>query len=201
MDHKEPWDKDYKSRGRLWGGSARRLPDLPEGSLVLELGCGNGKTLASMISKPWKIMAVDISFQALRLCGPSKAERLAADVRYLPFKDGVFGALFAFHVTGHLFQEGRRMAASEACRVLEAGGKIFFAEFGLDDFRYGQGEEVEPGTFKRGSGILTHYFSTDEVKDLFSSLRVQSLEVHSWRMRVQGQDLPRSEVEAAFQKS
>ena len=73
MDHKEPWDKDYKSRGRLWGGSARRLPDLPEGSLVLELGCGNGKTLASMISRPWKIMAIDISFQALRLCGPSES--------------------------------------------------------------------------------------------------------------------------------
>jgi len=200
MDRREPWDKDYKSRGRLWGGSARRLPDLPEGSLVLELGCGNGKTLASMISRPWKIMAIDISFQALRLCGPSKAERLAADVRYLPFKDGVFDAIFAFHVTGHLFQEGRRMAASEASRVLEAGGKIFFAEFGLDDFRYGQGEEVESGTFKRGPGILTHYVSTDEVKDLFGSLKVLSLEAHSWRMRVQGQDLPRSEVEAAFQK-
>lgn len=200
MDRLEPWEKDYKNRGRLWGGSTRRLPDLPEGSLVLELGCGNGKTLTPMLSRSWITVAIDISFQALRLCGPSKAERLIADIRHIPFKDEIFDAIFAYHVMGHLVQDGRMMAASEAFRALKVGGKIFFADFGRDDFRYGRGAEIEPGTFRRGPGIITHYFSTDEIKDLFSSLKVLSLEICSWKMRIQGQDLPRSEIEAAFQK-
>ena len=58
--HLKAWDKDYASRGRLWGGAVMDLPHLPEGSAVLELGCGDGKTLSGMPGG-WKIVALDIS--------------------------------------------------------------------------------------------------------------------------------------------
>ncbi|MDD4162704.1 MAG: class I SAM-dependent methyltransferase, partial [Methanothrix sp.] len=65
----------------------------------------------------------------------------------------------------------------------------------------GQGEEVEPGTFQRGEGILTHYFSESEVKELFCDLRPISIGTHCWKLRIKGKDLMRSEVEAVFLKS
>ena len=34
--------------GPLWGGAVHSLPALPDHARVLELGCGNGKTLSAM---------------------------------------------------------------------------------------------------------------------------------------------------------
>lgn len=97
-------------------------PALPEGSNVLELGCGDGKTLAGM-PDGWLSYALDFSLPALRLSRSlSLAARLIlADACRLPFLDSVFDAVFAFHVTGHLLLPGRRALAAEAARVLVPG--------------------------------------------------------------------------------
>ena len=199
------WDRDYSSRGRLWGGSVRGLPHLPEGTSVLELGCGDGKTLAVM-PRSWKAVALDISPQALRLSrrvlpGTNLTNLILADARLLPFREKSFDAVFAFHVTGHLLLQGRETLAREVARVLRVGGNLFFREFGAEDMRNGQGDEVEESTFQRGSGVLTHYFSEREAEDLFRDLMPISVGLHCWKQRVKGVDLARAEVEAVFLKS
>jgi ubiquinone/menaquinone biosynthesis C-methylase UbiE len=199
--HLTAWDKDYRNRGRLWGGAVKDLPQLPPGTAVLELGCGDGKTLAGMPGD-WKTAALDISPEALRLChrtGP-EAELILADASLLPFRGESFDAVFAFHVTGHLLLPARRALAREAARVLRAGGHLFLREFGLDDMRAGNGEEVESGTFRRGEGMLTHYFTEAEVSQLFCDQELQSIRTHRWKLRVKGKDLMRAEIEAVFFK-
>ncbi|MCK9566770.1 MAG: class I SAM-dependent methyltransferase [Methanothrix sp.] len=200
--HLKAWDKDYASRGRLWGGGVKNLPVLPEGSSVLELGCGDGKTL-SALPVDWKIVALDISQEALLLARRLRDDvnLVLADAGRLPLREKSFDAIFAFHVTGHLLATDRSALAREAARVLVPGGRLFFRDFCELDMRSGQGEEVEPGTFRRGSGILTHYFSESEVKELFCDLPITSICMHCWNMRVKGEDLVRAEVEAVFIKS
>ena len=196
------WERDYSSRGRLWGGGVRGLPQLPEGASVLELGCGDGKTLAAMPGG-WKIAALDISPQALRLSRKimPDAKLIQADARLLPFRENSFDAVFAFHVTGHQLLQEREALAREVARVLVRGGKLFFREFGTEDMRNGQGDEVEESTFRRGSGVLTHYFTEREVEELFCDLIPISVGLHCWKQRVRGVDLARAEVEAVFLKS
>lgn len=200
--HSKAWDRDYFSRGRLWGGGVRNVPHLPEGSAVLELGCGDGKTLRGMPSG-WNIAALDISSQALRLTQRvlPGARLILADARILPFRKESFNAVFAFHITGHLLLPGREALAREVARVLCVGGKLFFREFGTEDMRMGQGEEVEAGTSRRGEGIITHYFMEREVEELFSDLSPISIATHRWSLCVRGTDLARAEVEAVFLKS
>jgi len=200
--HLKAWDKDYASRGRLWGGGVKNLPVLPEGSSVLELGCGDGKTL-SALPVDWKIVALDISLEALLLARRLRADvdLILADAGRLPLREKSFDAVLAFHVTGHLLAAGRSALAREAARALVPGGQLFFRDFCELDMRAGQGEEVEPGTFRRGSGILTHYFSESEVEKLFCDLPITSIGTHCWKMRVKGEDLVRAEVEAVFIKS
>jgi ubiquinone/menaquinone biosynthesis C-methylase UbiE len=200
--HLKAWDKDYASRGRLWGGSVMDLPRLPGGSTVLELGCGDGKTL-SALPGDWKIVALDVSPQALRLARRARADAhfVMADASCLPLQENSFDAVFAFHVTGHLLSAERRALACEAARTLLPGGQLFFRDFSKQDMRAGQGEEVEPETFRRGSGILTHYFEECEVKDLFSRMKPVSIATHCWKMRIKGEDHMRAEVEAVFLKS
>ncbi|MFZ3149065.1 MAG: class I SAM-dependent methyltransferase, partial [Methanothrix sp.] len=106
--HLKAWDKDYASRGRLWGGGVKNLPVLPEGSSVLELGCGDGKTL-SALPVDWKIVALDISQEALLLARRLRDDvnLVLADAGRLPLREKSFDAIFAFHVTGHLLATDR----------------------------------------------------------------------------------------------
>ena len=154
--HLKAWDKEYARRGRLWGGGVKDLPPLTEGSAVLELGCGDGKTLASMPSD-WKIVALDVSREALRLAHRVRGDvaLILADASCLPLQSEGFEAVFAFHVTGHLLEKDRCALASEAARALVPGGRLFFRDFCEQDMRAGQGEEVEARSFLRGGGILT----------------------------------------------
>jgi SAM-dependent methyltransferase len=203
------WNREYQQKGRIWRGAPPKLPNLPAGSRVLELGCGNGKTLAAMLKRTWRVAALDLSPLAVRLGGgmaaslrdaPSEADLLVADVASLPFQDDVFDAVFAFHVIGHLRENDRHRAALEAARVLKADGRLFFLEFGVEDMRAGKGEEVEPRTFRRGGGILTHYFSEGEVQELFEMLRPISIGTDRRLTRIRGRDHVRAEVEGEFIK-
>jgi len=200
--HITAWDKDYHSRGRLWGGGVKGMPDLPIGSRVLELGCGSGKTLSAMQERPWKVVALDFSPEALRLSRSDNLyiEFVLADVSCLPFHDRSFDAIFAFHITGHLLQDKRELLAAEVTRVMRRDGKFFFREFELNDMRRGQGEEVERLTFRRGKGVITHYFTEEETIDLFSELRFITVKLNKWKMRVASRDFFRAEIDAVFSK-
>jgi len=201
----DAWQSDYSTRGRLWGGNPSPLPPLSPGTRVLELGCGNGRNLPGMQSRGWDFTGADHAPEALRLSreavkGNPGVALVVADARHLPFRAASFDAVCAFHVTGHLDNEGRHSLAREVYHVLKDGGEVFVREFGDSDFRFGKGKEVEEHSFRRGTGTLTHYFSTDELRDLFGEFTVVSTGEERWSMRVRGRDYPRCEIVATFRK-
>ncbi|TRZ67401.1 MAG: class I SAM-dependent methyltransferase, partial [Methanothrix sp.] len=57
---------------------------------------------------------------------------------------------------------------------------------------------VEERTFRRGRGILTHYFTEEEVIGLFGGLRPVSVGIDVRTTRIRGRDHLRSEVTAVF---
>jgi SAM-dependent methyltransferase len=200
-----PWDEDYLRRGRLWGGSTPSHPRLPQSSRILELGCGNGKTVSSLAQVGCTVTAIDFSGYAALLCrnicmDPDQVRILIADSRKTPFRNNSFDVVIASHITGHISLAGRRQLASEVLRLLIPGGTMHFRDFSTGDFRYGRGRETETGTFTRKNGIATHYFTDDEVLALFSGLSVTSLVQHRWEMRVRGTVFPRAEIVAEFNK-
>jgi MPBQ/MSBQ methyltransferase len=204
-DHVEAWDKDYRIRGSLFGGSPCSLPNLPPGSRVLELGCGNGKTLRAMAINGWDIAAVDYSLQAILMCRERCSSFMIhlarADARTLPFRDNAFDTSFATHVAGHLLAGERVALAKEITRVTKPGGTLYFRDFGTADFRCGEGVLVEHQTFRRASGSITHYFSADEIGSLFSGFRSCSILPERWSLRVRGRDYQREEIVGEFEKT
>ena len=196
------WDEDYRQRGHLWTGALTGVPPLPAAGRILELGCGNAKTLAAFGGDARRITGIDISRHALALARAAvlQAAFCQADARNLPFRDGTFSAVIAYHITGHLTAGGRAALAAEALRVLAAGGVLFIREFSTGDFRCGTGTETEPMTFRRGTGISTHYFTPDELEALFAPARLISLEPRHWVMRIRGKDYPREVIDAVFRR-
>jgi SAM-dependent methyltransferase len=201
----DTWNNAYRTKGRLYGGSPPPLPDLPPGSHILEIGCGDGKGLGPMLSRRWRVTAVDRAPAAVFLCRGLKGREnadglLVADVEELPFRPASFDAVFCSHVLGHLDRRGRSAGAAESARVLRQGGLLFFRGFSTGDMREGSGKEVEPGTYLRDRGIIIHYFIMDEVCSLFSGLTPIDCTTQDWSMRIRGEEFRRSEIVATFRK-
>jgi SAM-dependent methyltransferase len=204
-DDRDTWDNDYSKRGHVWGGAVHPLPILPATARVLELGCGNGKTLSGMLQCGWDVVATDFSLAAATLSRKavspdSSCDVVLSDARVSPFQSGSFDAVFVYHLLGHLTGDDRMVCTGEIERVLSRHGRIFFCEFSERDFRFGKGVEMELGTFVRGNGIRTHYFTVDEVRNLFAVCDEESVRDRSWTMRIRGKEFIRSEIQAVFVK-
>ncbi|MDO9523382.1 MAG: class I SAM-dependent methyltransferase [Methanocorpusculum sp.] len=186
------WQTDYQMRGPRWAGPSYLLPEMPAGNLILETGCGNGKTLSSLGPNA---IGIDISPTAVKLAGSSA---LVGDIRFLPFNDEIFDIIFCWHVLGHLSSSERRTAADEMLRVLKPGGVLYFKDFSRNDFRYGKGAEVEPSSFLRGDGIVTHYFEPEELLSLFGPSVISTA---SWDLRIKGVNNHREEILLSHKKT
>jgi SAM-dependent methyltransferase len=201
---REAWERDYLQRGRRFGGAPPDLPSLPSGSIVLEAGCGDGKTLFAMARRSWEVLAVDFSSEAVRICTRSPffpgMTGIVADLTALPLCNHSCDAVFLSHVIGHAKEKGRRKIASETTRVLKPEGCLFFREFSRVDFRSGSGSLTEEGTRLRGDGIWTHYFTEQEVVDLFPGLSCHAIFEEVWSQKTRAGSVPRAEIIARFRK-
>lgn len=201
---RNPWDREYAMRGSLWRGvsDAGFLQTwLPKGSLVVELGCGDGKFVAGLQGAGFRPVGLDFSRHALRqAAGRVAAPWVLADVRRLPFATASLPAVAARYVLGALRADDRRDAAAEIARALAPGGLVVCEEFSTKDFRTGTGREVEPGTYERNRGILTHYFDADEAHALFPSLRHLSTEEIESTQRIGGGRARRHRWRLAFRR-
>jgi len=197
------WEQDYRLRGERWGGAVHDLPSISEGGRFLEVGCGNGKTLAAVATKNTDVVGIDCSVTAIALARksvPPITPLLVADARALPFTAGSYDTVCAFHVLGHMKKQDRILAAVELSRVLRDGGSLFFRDFSTADMRYGKGMETEPASYQRGDGIITHYFTGEEIVDLFSMLTPVRVWTRTWTLRIRGTEYLRSEIEGIFKK-
>lgn len=205
--HFTAWESDYSTRNALWRGAAKAVPLLPPKTRVLELGCGNGKTAAGIAIQPGvELHALDISPTAVRICKEriaavdGKAEVKVANGLSLQYPDQYFDVVFAYHYFAHMLNDERAIALKEAIRVLKRGGKLYLKEFGTHDFRLGKGKEVEPATFKRGFGIITHYFTEAEVRNLSKELSIEYFESERWKVTLRGKIYPREMLHATYVK-
>ncbi|MBA3231761.1 MAG: class I SAM-dependent methyltransferase [Acidobacteria bacterium] len=94
------------------------------GDLVIDLGCGSGRTL--LWNRDWgaHVVGIDIapffSTEARR-----GVDLLIGDLRKLPFADGTFTRAFSLDVLEHLSPDAVRGMLAEARRVLAPGGTLF----------------------------------------------------------------------------
>lgn len=103
----------------------RALRDIPQGSLVLDAGCGTGEFSGYLAEMGFSVTGVDISSNAVRFAQKKYPEvrfQTAALEAGLPFKDASFVAIWSSEVLEHLFDV--HQALSEVNRVLHLNGKL-----------------------------------------------------------------------------
>ena len=164
-DQKEAWDSFYSDNHRPWRGVSD-ISDLPfpSGGKILEIGCGNGKTVLALSKKGYDVTGLDFSESAIGMCRktiPDAGEFVCASVTELPFQDDSFDGAVAFHVLEHLTDADMDKAVSELGRVLRPGSHLLVKCFAKGDMRSEKGEMIDDSTVIRGNGILYHYYEKE----------------------------------------
>ncbi|MGH3502674.1 MAG: class I SAM-dependent methyltransferase [Nocardioidaceae bacterium] len=116
---------DYDSGPARWQSwtSPRDVHNLVAPGLrgpVLDVGCGEGR-LASLLGDDVSWVGVDSS--PAQLAASPYRPVVRADMRALPFRDGVFAEVTHLWCLYHLAEPA--VAITEAARVLEPGGRSF----------------------------------------------------------------------------
>lgn len=107
--------------------------DRPAGTLVLDLGCGDGAHAVRFASAGARVAAIDLSggmvgVTRARAHTAGLGDRVAAQqmsAEYLGFADATFDYVFGHSVLHHT---DLRIARAEVRRVLKPGGKAVFLE-------------------------------------------------------------------------
>lgn len=98
---------------------------------ILDLGCGLGRHAVYFAQQGFKVTAVDLSEDGIRIAKQKRREKqvdflcVVADMTNLPFANDAFDRVFSYHVISHQDTEGVQRVVDEITRVLKPGGKVF----------------------------------------------------------------------------
>lgn len=119
---------------------------LQDGHRVLDAGCGNGYSALQQVQRK-KIRLTGIDFSASMVDSANRSARkqgvpaararfVRADLRNLPFEDGVFDRVYTTRSLINLprWQDQKR-AIQECLRVTRSGGKVLFSEAFIEPMR------------------------------------------------------------------
>ena len=125
----------HGTRYRAWSGVedfARRC--VTDGSLVADVGCGNGKNAPIVASRGGFAVGCDFSAGLLDICAEERGlEVFAADATCLPVRSGTFDVALNIAVLHHVSSHRRRVAlVSETMRLLRVGGAALFYAWALE---------------------------------------------------------------------
>ncbi|XP_066109750.1 alkylated DNA repair protein alkB homolog 8 [Saccopteryx bilineata] len=110
------------TRHTPWPHIVEFLKALPSGSVVADIGCGNGKYLG--INKELFMIGCDRSQKLVDICRERQLQAFVCDALAVPIRSGACDACISIAVIHHMATTERRMAAlQELVRLLRPGGK------------------------------------------------------------------------------
>jgi len=117
----------------------RRGIETLAGRRILELGCGSGSLLRSLITygaSAERLTGIDPNFRRLRRARNASGANVAlADGALLPYRSEAFDLVFVFTALSSMVDlDVRRHATHEALRVLRPGGLVIVYDFWTNPF-------------------------------------------------------------------
>lgn len=177
---------------------------------VLDLGCGTGRHLAYLAQEGFNVYGADISETALEHARQwlnregFTVELKQSDMTAIAYPDGFFDAVISIFVIYHSTVENMGKAIAEIYRVLKAGGLALLTFLSKRSYRYGNGKEIEPGTFipdiGPDAGIPHHYSDREELEDLLKRFTILKIELVERTEKIDNQERRHSHWEVVVEK-
>ncbi|XP_063060578.1 probable tRNA methyltransferase 9B [Engraulis encrasicolus] len=119
------------SRYKAWPKVRQFLLDQEPGSIVADVGCGNGKYLH--INGSVFKLGCDVCQPLVQSASNQGHEVLLCNSLNLPYRDGCFDAILCIAVIHHLSTKERRIqAVREMSRTLRAGGRMMIYVWAME---------------------------------------------------------------------
>jgi ubiquinone/menaquinone biosynthesis C-methylase UbiE len=166
------------------------LPDIltalsvvPKGSLILDMGCGRGKTTIALAQSGYRMVGIDtIPAIVSRATKSAEDQGYSSQVRFVQasatntgFTDNSFDAIIELGLTQHLDPQTRKDVSRESYRILKPQGHLVSVALSRETQQF---LDYKPnlssdGDFER-FGLYYHFYTAEEVRSLFEPLTCMS---------------------------
>ncbi|MCB2310031.1 class I SAM-dependent methyltransferase [Clostridium tagluense] len=160
---------------------------------ILDLGCGAGRHVYFMAMENIDTYGVDISREGITNTEKTlkhaglKARLTVGSVDVISFEDNYFDGILCYGVLYYCKKNEIEKAIDEIYRVLKIGGKGLLLVRNKNDYRFGDGKEIEKNTFIiqeensnnsafNENGMTMHLFERDELIKLFRKFKNVSID-------------------------
>lgn len=149
------------------------MEQIPEGSNILELGCGVGADAVAFADGGHDVVSTDFSGEVLM---QNRTRFLRSNLAFVqlditdqyPFDPDQFDAVFS-HLALHCVPPSMMpKVISEIRRVLKPNGLLIFDCKTTADPNFGVGEEVEPNFFVSPKGHARHLFTEEFARTMLN---------------------------------
>lgn len=163
------------TRHSCWPKVTEYLKSLEKGSLILDIGCGNGKYQEA--NPEILLVGCDISCQLLKICLTKNMNVFQAEAMKLPVRDEFVDHCISIAVIHHLASSERRLKAlREIVRILRPGGTALIYVWALE-------QELKDG---KSSKYLKKQEKVDEALEVKTHLGIP---IHTNRRKFGSQDV------------
>ena len=146
---------------------------------ILDLGCGTGNDTLYLVKKNKKVVACDISQNAITNIKNNIPEVLLAtrlDMKNgLPFTDNYFGIVIS-DLSLHYFTEKHTyQIINDIKRILSKEGYLFVRVNSVEDVNHGagQGKEIEHHLYETNDKRIKRFFDEEDIKHFFKDFKIE----------------------------
>ncbi|WDV47801.1 class I SAM-dependent methyltransferase [Clostridiaceae bacterium M8S5] len=132
-----------------------------------------------------------------------KLNMTKGDLRAIPFEDETFGVVYSYNTIFHMKKADIKTAIDEMKRVLQPEGLCYINFLSIDDFGYGEGQELGQGEFLQSEGeheVIHTYFDINEAEKYFTDVDILAKEYRLYERIYEGNKIKQGYIEYIIQK-
>ncbi len=189
-DEKHYFETTYRTGADTWSGHnhasyLHTLTDqLPPNAFILDVGAGRGHVAYHLGKSGFKVIGLEYVADIVKKNNLEVKDRkldgkvgfVEGSVLDIPLADNSFDAVTDIATLHHLRQSDWELYAREISRVLKPDGYLFLMELSRENITYKSWnpKENSTGDFMFENIVPYHFFTPDEIKNLFPNFTILS---------------------------